>query len=137
MKQRFASAFRSLAEWLSPAPRPDSPQPIHDLTDDDIALLRAFRATEEYDLFIEVLDKEQKLVGEAMLGCSDTIRLHECRGHVLGIRNAASIIDRILVAEAERKKTDERRRSNAEHGNDHRLATGFASPYWDAVRRRS
>lgn len=133
MKKRFAQTFRKIAVWLDPN---ESQDILAGLTDEDTAALRALMATEEYELFLDVLDRQAMLVGESMLACSDTIRLHVLRGQVLGLRDAGSILNRIRDAADAQKGLDERSRSAARSANDHKYAVGINTPYWDAIRER-
>ena len=134
MKKRFAQTFRKIAAWLDPKDQQDI---LAGLSDEDVVALNMLHGSDEYLLFLDVLDREAMLVGESMLSCNDTVRLHVLRGQVLGLRDAGSILNRIRDAAAERKKTDERSRSAVEHANDHKHAAAYGSPYWDAIRQRS
>jgi hypothetical protein len=129
--KRAARVFRRLAEWLDPRNTRDI---MSGLNRSHIRALKDLVLTEEWDVFIAVLDREQTLVGENIITCTDTNQLHQLRGHVLGLRDAASIVQRIVDADEEGKKNDERRRSAAERSNDHKLTSVYGSPYWDAVR---
>jgi hypothetical protein len=134
MKQRFASVFRRLSEWLDPRAERDL---LGGLTGPKIQALRDLVLTDEWDVFLDVLDREQTLVGENIITCTDTNMLHQYRGHVIGLRDAGSMIQRIVDADNERKKTDERSRSATERADDHKLSATYGSPYWNTVRGRA
>ena len=136
MRKRFASMFRSMSDWLDPRKPRDV---TASLSDAEIRALKDLSLTDEWDIYVKALDIQQTLIGENIIVCTQNEVLHQSRGHVLGLRDAASLIQRIVDAHEEGKKNDERRRSAIERADDPKLTATYGSPYWAGVRgeRRS
>lgn len=128
------SIFRKMAALLGR--ERDSLSPSNELpfglTAHEAALLRDLRDHEGYEIFLRRLDDAAKLYGEKILSSSDDAALHVARGAVIGLRNAASLVDETIHAH-ERAADAERVRSSGAAGAaaaDRRHVATFGSPSW-------
>lgn len=96
----------------------------------EIDALRTLRHTDEWAVFLKVLDTQSILYGEDLIATMDANRMWMLKGHILGIRKAGILVDEILKSEQEKAKKDERRRSNAGHEHDHELTALINTPGW-------
>lgn len=107
----------------------DNPTPSG-LTASQIANLRDFRDHDGYEVFLTRLDTAITLYAERLLHSRDDAAIHEARGAILGLRNAASLVDETIQAH-DRYVDAERQRASVEHGKfDARDLVAFASPGW-------
>lgn len=89
--------------------------------------LKAFKASDEWPLYLGVLDALVKFNGESLLRTKVSEDVHFLRGFISGLQKAGSVI-----AEQEARETafliEKRRRENVPDTN--RSAALFGSPAW-------
>lgn len=124
--------FRDLLEILKPTPQVQTtpPENMFGLGDAEILSLAELRATEEWPIFLKVLDCQSTLYGEAMLASVSVEKMWEMRGYILGLRRAGILVDEILQKQKESKTEDERRRSQQFRANDHRATALYGTASW-------
>lgn len=127
------SIFTPLARLLSPSQPSRTPEKValpYDLTAADWAKLKTLVSEPGWPVLLRVLDAEAKLDGERLLQTSNTEALHFIRGHVSGLRKAASVISEI--SRQEERVVRERERIEAERARERpgRAAAFFGSPGW-------
>lgn len=109
--------------------RPEIFEPSFSLTEREIALLRSFRASEEFSAFIKVLDVRYSFYSEQLQSpqSRDASVLHETRGVLLGLKESAFLVDKILHADNERTRLQSRA---AESRPDPYASTLVNTPFW-------
>lgn len=118
--------FRKLWNFL----HPKQEQRLFGLTDVEVRALRDLRATDEWKIYLKVLDLQSIMEGEAMLATMDATQMWLSKGRILGLRRAGFLIDEILLKETETQTNNERRRHNAEHATDHIKSATYGTPAW-------
>lgn len=105
--------FRKLLSILNP---PKKAEPPLGLSESEIRALKDLAQTDEWQVYLTAIDRQSTLYGEQMLLQRDAAMLHECRGIVLGLRQAGTLIEWITQQETKPvERTDERSRSNGNH----------------------
>lgn len=122
--------FQKLKNLLRPRAEQRGFKPLLGLSSQEIGVLKEFRHHDGYEIFLQALDVIVNLQGEVMLSTREDAIVHETRGHVLGLRRAATLIDEILIQEDADRTQRERRATNAEHAPDPRNLSFFGSPSW-------
>jgi hypothetical protein len=118
--------FRKLWDML----HPKEEKRVFGLTDVEVRALKDLRATDEWQVFLKVLDMQSTMEGEGMLATMDATQMWLSKGRILGLRRAGFLIDEILLKETETRKTDERRRFNEQHATDHVKSALYGTPAW-------
>jgi hypothetical protein len=118
--------FRKLWDML----HPKEEKRVFGLTDVEVRALKDLRATDEWQVFLKVLDMQSTMEGEGMLATMDATQMWLSKGRILGLRRAGFLIDEILLKETETRKTDERRRFNKQHATDHVKSATYGTPAW-------
>lgn len=126
--------FRSMRAFLGKerdALSADNKTPFG-LTAHEVALLRDLRDHEGYEVYLRRLDDAVNLYAERLLTSSDDAALHVARGAVIGLRNAASLVDETIqihdrAADAERVRSSGA--ASAAAADSRHVAT-FGSASW-------
>jgi hypothetical protein len=118
--------FRKLWDML----HPKEEKRVFGLTDVEVRALKDLRATDEWQVFLKVLDMQSTMEGEGMLATMDATQMWLSKGRILGLRRAGFLIDEILLKETETQKDNERRRYSAEHATDHVKSALYGTPAW-------
>ena len=125
MRQKLTTMFLKLADMLE-----RKPHPFDQLTQVEIRQLKDLRGTDEWEVFLKVLDIQSTMEGEGMLATMDATAMWLNKGRILGLRKAAFLIDEILLKETEKQKEDERRRFNTQPATDHVTTALYGTAAW-------
>jgi hypothetical protein len=127
------SLFSSFTKFFSreaPSATEDSFSLPFGLTEGEWRAMKTLPGDPGFGALVKVLDSLAKLDGERILQSSNAEALHFLRGHVAGLRKAATIIQEISLKEQE---VEHERRRRTEAGGDGRGGRGvglFGSPGW-------
>lgn len=103
-------------------------EPLFGLTREQVGALKHLRSQPEWDLYLSTLDIAINLRGEAILSSRDDAALHEARGVVIGLRQAATLIDEILQRETSLANTERSKLESARDAADRRVVALYGSP---------
>lgn len=118
--------FRTLRQQLGFEKDPLQQQ-LFGLSNEEVAELRSLRASEGWRVYAKLLDVSVSLYGEALLAARDDAGLREARGHILGLRKAAHLVDETLQHADELGRDTERKR-NEQRRNDANTHALWGSP---------
>ena len=100
------------------------------LSQGERSTLLDWRGTPSQMAFVHALDTKIQLYAEALLAASTSEQVFSTRGKILGIREAAFLVDEIAQKEQELHARTERNVFNEQHAGDAVVAATFGSPYW-------
>lgn len=126
------SLFTRLGDLLKP-PQPYQTKEAftlpYGLSNEDWSKLKVLTSEDGWEVFLHTLDALAKLDGERMLTTSDDKVLHFLRGHVVGLRKAATLIEEITHTE-HRFVTEHRRAPEPRARVRDGRAALYGSPGW-------